>query len=84
MNAVDTLSKNVNNMIDKPRDATTMYGVALLLPEAEEPMTTGKSGNMHGASTVSTPAIKAMARNVIYLMFATSAASVGLPLHFAI
>ena len=48
-------------------EATTTYGVALLLPEAETPITTGSSGKIHGASTVSTPAAKDIRRNVILL-----------------
>jgi hypothetical protein len=65
MNAVDILSKKVKTIIEIAKDDTTMYGVALLLPEADDPMTTGRSGKIHGANTVSTPAINAIARNVM-------------------
>ena len=56
-------------MIESAKDDTTIYGVALLLPEADDPMTTGNSGRMHGAKTVSTPAINAIARKVILFYF---------------
>ena len=69
MSAVDTLSRNVKRIIEAPSEATTIYGVALLRPDAEDPITTGNSGRMHGAKTVSTPAINAIARNVILLKF---------------
>jgi hypothetical protein len=69
MNAVDILSKKVKTIIESAKDDTTMYGVALLLPDADDPMTTGNSGRMHGAKTVSTPAIKAIARKVILFYF---------------
>jgi hypothetical protein len=65
MKAVEALSKNVKRIIEMPSEATTIYGVALLRPEADDPITTGKSGRMHGANTVSTPAINAIARKVI-------------------
>jgi hypothetical protein len=64
--AVDAFSRNVKRIIDAPSEATTIYGVALLRPDADDPITTGNSGSMHGASTVRTPAIKAIARKVIF------------------
>ena len=69
MNAVETFSTNVKRMIDNPSEATTIYGVALLRPVADEPITTGSKGRIHGAKTVSTPAINAIAKNVILLKF---------------
>lgn len=65
INAVEALRMYVNRIMEIPSDATTMYGVALLLPDADDPITTGKSGRMHGANTVSTPAINEIARNVM-------------------
>ena len=65
MNAVDTFSRNVKRIIDTPSEATTIYGVALLRPEADDPITTGSNGRMQGAKTVSTPAKNAIAKNVI-------------------
>ena len=69
MSAVDTFRRKVNRIIETPKDATTMYGVHRLLPDAEEPITTGKRGRMHGASTVSTPAINETMRNAMLLYF---------------
>ena len=65
MNAVETLSRKVKTTIDTANEPTTIYGVALLLPETDVPITTGKSGRMQGASTVSTPAKNEMMRNAI-------------------
>ena len=69
INAVEALSRNVKMIIDTAKDATTIYGVALLLPDADDPMTTGSNGRIHGASTVRTPAINAIARNVMLFNF---------------
>lgn len=63
--AVDAFNKNVKRIIDAPSEATTIYGVALLRPDADDPITTGNSGRIHGAKTVSTPAINAIAKKVI-------------------
>lgn len=65
INAVEALRRYVKKIMDKAKEPTTTYGVTLLLPEADEPTTTGKSGKMHGASTVSTPAINETARKVM-------------------
>jgi len=65
MNAVDALRRYVNAIIESASDPTTTYGVEALRPAADEPTTTGRSGRMQGASTVSTPAINEMIRNVI-------------------
>lgn len=65
--AVEAFSRNVKRIIDAPSEATTIYGVALLRPDADEPITTGNSGRMHGANTVRTPAINAIAKKVMLL-----------------
>lgn len=52
-------------MIESESEPTTTYGVHLLLPEADEPTTTGKSGKMHGASTVNIPAINETMKRVM-------------------
>lgn len=65
MKSDDTFNKKVKRMMDTPSEATIMYGVALLRPEADEPTTTGSNGKMHGAKTVSTPAMNEISRNVI-------------------
>ena len=65
MKAVEAFRRNVKTIIDTARDATTIYGVALLLPDADDPITTGSKGRIHGAKTVRTPAINAIARKVI-------------------
>jgi len=52
-------------MIEIPNDATTIYGVALLRPDADEPITTGNSGRIHGAKTVKIPAMNEMSKRVI-------------------
>lgn len=65
MKRVEALSKYVKRIIETPSDATTIYGVALLLPEADEPITTGNNGRIQGANTVSTPAINEMTRKVM-------------------
>ncbi len=69
MKAVEAFRRNVKIIIDTAKDATTIYGVALLRPEAEEPITTGSNGKMHGAKTVRTPAINAIAKKVMLIYF---------------
>lgn len=46
-----------------------MYGVVFERPVADEPMTTGKSGKMHGARTVRSPAMNETARSAIALLY---------------
>ena len=65
MKAVLTLRRKVNIIIDAPKLAITMYGVALLRPVAPAPITTGSNGKMHGAETVSIPAKNEITKNVI-------------------
>lgn len=67
--AVENFKRYVKRMIESAREPTTIYGVHLLLPVAEVPMTTGRSGKMHGARTVRTPAMNEMARSVILFYF---------------
>jgi hypothetical protein len=67
MSAVENFRRYVNRMIESESEPTTMYGVAFERPVAEEPTTTGRSGRMHGASTVRTPEINEIARNAIPL-----------------
>ena len=69
MKAVEILSRKVKTIIDTAKDATTIYGVALLRPYADDPITTGRSGRIHGASTVRTPAINAIAKKVMLILF---------------
>ena len=61
----ETLRRYVKRMIDAASEPTTMYGVARLRPVADEPITTGRSGKMHGARTVRIPAINETARRAI-------------------
>ena len=50
---------NVKTIIEIPNDAVTTRAFFLLEPpETELPTITGKSGKVHGANTVNTPAIK--------------------------
>ena len=84
INAVETFNTKVKTMTDAAKEPTTMYGVHQLRPLKDEPMTTGRSGSIHGAKTVRTPAINEITRNVIYLMFARKEARVGEPDHLVI
>ena len=70
MNAVDAFRRYVNAIIESASEATTTYGVSRLLPEADEPITTGNSGKTHGAKTVNTPAKNEIIRNVILISHA--------------
>ena len=67
ISAVEALRRNVKTIIESPSEATTMYGVARLRPEADEPTTTGSSGKMHGARTVSIPARNEIPRRAMLL-----------------
>ncbi len=69
MNAVDAFRINVNAMTESAKEPTTTYGVHRLLPEAEEPITTGNTGKMHGARTVRMPAKNETTRNAILFYF---------------
>ena len=69
MSAVENLRRYVKRIIESARDPTTIYGVHLLLPVVEVPMTTGRSGKIHGARTVRTPAMNEMARSVMLFYF---------------
>ena len=73
-NAVETFSASVNMNTDAASESVMAiarrgFAAPLTLP----PMTTGKSGSMHGASTVSAPATNEIKSNVIppsYLAYA--------------
>jgi hypothetical protein len=62
---VENLSTKVKTIIDSASEATTMYGVRRLRPDAVEPKTTGKTGNIQGARTVRMPAINETINNAI-------------------
>jgi hypothetical protein len=62
---VEAFNKYVKTITDKESDPTTTYGVNLLRPEADDPITTGSSGKIQGAKTVRTPAIKERAKKAI-------------------
>jgi len=63
--AVDALRRYVKSRIESAREPMTMNGVALLRAPTLLPITTGKSGKIHGASTVSTPAMNETMSSVI-------------------
>jgi hypothetical protein len=69
INAVETLMRNVNIKTETPSERVTIAARLKLLPPASEPPTiTGKSGNTHGESTVSTPATNEMRKSVMRLL----------------
>ena len=88
INKVLAFSKRVKRIIDNPNEATTTKSLLLLRVESvsDLPTITGKSGSMHGARTVKTPAINEIISRIMlfYFTFATSAESVGLPSHLLI
>src|ERR1700733_11449782 len=63
------LSKSVKIIIDKPSETAMVNAFILFLlfssPVTEEPIITGKSGNVHGARMVRTPAINEMSKKNI-------------------
>jgi hypothetical protein len=63
--AVDAFKRYVKSRIESASDPITINGVALLRAPTLLPTTTGNRGKMHGASTVSTPAINEMKSKVI-------------------
>ena len=71
INKVLAFSKRVKRIIDKPKEVTTTKSLLLLNVESvrDLPTITGKSGSMHGASTVNIPAINEMMRSVILFYF---------------
>ena len=85
ISAVEALSASVKINTDAPSDKVIISGVLRLPCATDRPMTTGKIGRTHGASTVSAPARKDMSRRVMgrenYLIFAAISATVALPLH---
>ena len=65
------LRRRVNNMTEIPSDATTtksllLFGVVSVI---ECPIITGRSGRIHGASIVKTPAINEIRRNNMLFYF---------------
>lgn len=71
INKVLTLSKKVKIIIDPPRESIMVNNLFLLTvgSDIEWPIITGKSGSMHGASTVRTPAINEINKNNITLVY---------------
>jgi len=59
ISSVLALIRKVKLMIDTDREAITITGVQRLRALALVPITTGSSGNIHGANTVKTPEKKA-------------------------
>jgi hypothetical protein len=68
-NALDAFKRYVKRIIDSASEPTTIYGVERRPPCAEVPTTTGKRGSMHGARTVSTPAMNEIISSVILYLF---------------
>lgn len=69
MRDVENFRRKVKRIIETEREATTTYGVNLLLPEAALPTTIGRRGRMQGAKTVNAPAINEMSSNAILFLF---------------
>ena len=71
INNVLAFNKRVKRMIDRQRDTTTIKSLLLLNVESERdlPTMTGKSGSMHGASTVKIPATNEIISRVILFYF---------------
>jgi len=71
INKVLAFSKRVKRIIDKPKEVTTTKSLLLLNVESvrDLPTITGKSGSMHGASTVNIPATNEMMRSVMLFYF---------------
>jgi len=65
------LRSSVNNMTEIPSDATTTKSLLLLgvVSVMECPIITGRRGRIHGASTVSIPAINEIRRSNILFYF---------------
>jgi|SRR3989338_521582 len=51
--------------MEHAKDPITMHGVHRLLPEADDPITTGSIGKTQGVSTVKTPAMNATIKNAM-------------------
>lgn len=65
MSTVEALSKSVKRITEPPRAMQIVYARRHPPPLATEPPTiTGKSGSTHGASTVSTPAMKEIRKSI--------------------
>ncbi len=86
MKIVVAFKSSVKSITDSESDPMTT--IALLdipfEPSSLAPITTGKSGSMHGANTVNTPAKIEMMKKIIYFISDSRLLSLGLPLHFFI
>jgi hypothetical protein len=69
MRSVDALRRRVNRMTEKESDPiTTRDLLEIRRPSvSEDPMMIGRSGKIHGASTVSIPASMAIKKKIILL-----------------
>lgn len=67
INKVLNFKSRVNKKTEIPKDSITVIILLLLKVESatDRPTITGKSGKMHGARMVSTPAIKDIIKRVI-------------------
>ena len=69
ISTVLALSMSENRIIDILSDPMIISGIFLLFPSsALAPITIGRSGSTHGASTVSTPDKNAITSNVIIII----------------
>ena len=68
---VVALRRRVKIITEMPRDSVMMNTLLLLtvVSESDLPTMTGKSGKMHGARIVSTPATNEMMRSVMLFYF---------------
>lgn len=71
MNNVVAFRRRVNKITDAESEPiTTRARLEMpLWPSSDAPITTGKSGNMHGATTVNTPARIEMMKKTMLLNF---------------
>jgi len=71
MNIVVALRRSVNKTTDTDRDPITVSALFDIPrdPSSEAPITTGRSGNIHGASTVNIPARIEIIKKIILLYF---------------
>jgi hypothetical protein len=71
MKSVVALRSNVNTITERESEPITVSARLETPrdPTSDAPITTGSSGNMHGARTVNTPAKTAIAKKIILLDF---------------
>jgi hypothetical protein len=69
INSVVAFRSTVKNTTDNEREPITTSALDDILrdPSSDAPITTGRSGNMHGASTVNIPARMEMTKKTILL-----------------